>query len=340
MIIRKDRRHMREARAPEEPGTGEGSFPYPAGLLHLERTLANGQCFRWRRDPAHTNPPPGEEYWQGIVGGRVVWLARFLGAEGADDRIAYRVQPSAGADADAAWVRAYLRLDVDLAAIYADWRTRDPYLGELTTRLAGLRLVDQEAEECLLSFTCSKANAIPRIQRAIGELSRTWGTPIPGGGRTTYYRFPAAAVLAGLDPAEVAARTGLEWRAAGLIEVAAQVAVRPADWFAELRDANYAAAHAELTRLRGVGAKIADCVCAFALGKDQAVPVDTHVFQLTRDRYMPELRGKSLTDALYARIAGFWRQKFGPYSGWAQQYLFYDHLLEARRTGRSPAGLE
>jgi N-glycosylase/DNA lyase len=81
-------------------------------------------------------------------------------------------------------------------------------------------------------------------------------------------------------------------------------------------------------------------VCAFALGKDQAVPVDTHVFQLTRDRYMPELRGKSLTDALYARIATFWRQQFGPYAGWAQQYLFYDHLLEARRTGRSPAGLE
>ena len=79
--------------------------------------------------------------------------------------------------------------------------------------------------------------------------------------------------------------------------------------------ANYATAHGELTRLRGVGAKIADCVCAFALGKDQAVPVDTHVFQVTRDRYMPELRGKSLTDALYARIAPFWRRQFGPYAG-------------------------
>ncbi len=143
-----------------------------------------------------------------------------------------------------------------------------------------------------------------------------------------------------LDPAEVAARTGLEWRAAGLVEVAAQVAAQPPGWLAGLRDANYATAHAELTRLRGVGAKIADCVCAFALGKDQAVPVDTHVFQVTRDRYLPALHGKSLTDALYGRIATFWREHFGPYAGWAQQYLFYDHLLEARRTGRSPAALQ
>src|SRR6476659_3838675 len=100
---------MREAQATDEP-SAEGSFTSPAGLLHLERTLANGHCFRWRRDPAHKNPPPGEEHWQGIVGGRVVWLGRYPGADGGDDRIAYRVQPSAGLAADAAWVRAYLRL--------------------------------------------------------------------------------------------------------------------------------------------------------------------------------------------------------------------------------------
>lgn len=312
---------------------GVGHFLYPAGLLHLERTLANGQCFRWRRDPTYKGTPPGEEHWQGIVGGRVLWLGHTPG--GAEDRLAYRVQPAGDPAADAAWVHAYLRLDVDLAAIYADWRARDPYLGELTTTFAGLRLVTQEPEECLLSFTCSKANAIPRISRAIGELSRAWGPPIPGPGG--YHAFPAATTIAGLRPDEVAARTGLEWRAAGLVEVAAQVAAQPAGWFADLRAANYATAHAELTRLRGVGAKIADCVCAFALGKDAAVPVDTHVFQLTRERYMPDLRGKSVTDASYARIVAFWRQRFGPYAGWAQQYLFYDHLLEARRTGRSPS---
>jgi N-glycosylase/DNA lyase len=320
-----------------EPSTGE--ILLPAGALHLERTLANGQCFRWRRDPTRKAPPPGEEHWQGIAGARVVWLSRYPGPT--TDRLAYRLLPGADSATGAAWLRAFLRLDVDLPAIYADWTARDPYLGGLTESLAGLRLVDQDAEECLLSFTCSKANAIPRIQRAIGELARAWGEPIAApDGKPLYHRFPAAAILAGLNADEVAARTGLEWRAAGLIDVARQVAAQPPGWLADLRAADYATAHGELTRLRGVGAKIADCVCAFALGKDQAVPVDTHVFQVTRDRYMPELRGKSLTDALYARIALFWRRHFGPYAAWAQQYLFYDHLLEARRTGRSPAGLD
>lgn len=317
---------------------GAGEVRVPAGLLHLERTLANGQCFRWRRDPAGKTAAPGEEHWHGIVGTRVVWLARIPGDDW--DTLRYRILPAGEAEADAAWLRAYLRLEVDLPAVYADWHARDPYLGTLTTTLRGLRLVDSPAEECLLSFTCSKANAIPRIQRAIGELSRTWGTPLATVGKTTYYRFPDAAVIAGLDAATVDAQTGLEWRAGGLIEVALQVAAQPADWFDQLRAANYATAHAELTRLRGVGAKIADCVCAFALGKDAAVPVDTHVFQVTQARYLPALRGKSLTPARYAQIAAFWRDHFGPYAGWAQQYLFYDHLLAARRTGRSPAGLD
>ena len=230
---------------PDSPEPTAGEVLLPAGALHLERTLANGQCFRWRRDPARKAAPPGEEHWQGIVGDRVVWLSRYPGATA--DRLAFRLLPAGGGAADAAWLRAYLRLDVDLPAIYADWTARDPYLAGLTQSLAGLRLVDQDAEECLLSFTCSKANAIPRIQRAIGELARGWGAPIDAAGKPLYYRFPAATVLAGLNAEEVAARTGLEWRAAGLIDVARQVAAQPPGWLADFRAADYATAHGELT---------------------------------------------------------------------------------------------
>jgi N-glycosylase/DNA lyase len=320
------------------PPSPDQTFPYPAGLLHLERTFANGQCFRWRPDPARKGAPAGEEHWQGIVEGRVIWLSRLPAApDTPDDTFRFRVAPSRGTpEADRAFLWDYLRLDLDLAAIYADWRQRDPYLGTLTERFRGLRLVRQDPEECLLSFVCSTANAIPRIQRAIGELARLVGEPAHSEGRTTYYRFPAAARIAALDPDAIAARTGLEWRAGNLVKVAHQVVAHPPGWLPGLRAANYATAHAALTRLVGVGAKIADCVCCFALDKDQAVPVDTHVFQLTRDRYMAQIKGRSLTPALYATIVQWWWQKFGPYAGWAQQYLFYDHLLEARRAGRSP----
>ena len=323
--------HPGRAPAPDQ------TFTYPAGLLRLTPTFANGQCFRWRPDPARKDAPPGEESWQGLAAGRVIWLRRAASEDAAQDTFHFRVAPSLGSPAaDQAFLWDYLRLDVDLAAIYADWQARDPYLGALTERFGGLRVLRQEPEECLLSFVCSTANAIPRIQRAIGELARLVGDGVLIEGRTTYYRFPSAAQVAALDPELVAAKTGLEWRAANLVKVAQQVAAHPPGWLLDLRTANYATAHSELTRLSGVGAKIADCVCCFALDKDMAVPVDTHVFQLTRDRYMAQIRGKSLTPTLYATIVQWWRDKFGPYAGWAQQYLFYDHLLEARRTGRSP----
>ena len=90
----------------------------------------------------------------------------------------------------------------------------------------------------------------------------------------------------------------------------------------------------ELTRLDGVGPKIADCVSLFAMRKDQAVPVDTHVWQLTKDRYLPTLKGKSPSAAGYAQVLTYFQSNFDK-AGWAQQYLFYDHLLESRaRSGR------
>ena len=92
---------------------------------------------------------------------------------------------------------------------------------------------------------------------------------------------------------------------------------------------DYATARGELMRMEGVGPKIADCVCLFAMSKDQAVPVDTHVWQLTRDRYLPALRGKSLTPTAYGQVLQFFQTRFEK-AGWAQQYLFYDHLLESR----------
>src|SRR5437667_441218 len=81
-----------------------------------------------RRDPGVKAAPAGEEHWQGIVAGRVVWLARYPGvgqssALDGEDVIRWRVQPGAEAGFDPdPWLRAYLRLDVDLPAIYADWQ--------------------------------------------------------------------------------------------------------------------------------------------------------------------------------------------------------------------------
>jgi N-glycosylase/DNA lyase len=250
-----------------------------------------------------------------------------VGVDEGEDRFEYSTFPEGP---DEKLLSEFFRLDVDLGPIYRSWREADPYLGSLTEKFMGLRIVKQDPEECLLSFICSTANFIPRIMRAISTLSNTWGDPITGeNGEVITHAFPRASVIAGLDPGEIDARTGLEWRAGNLVKVAKQIAARPEGWLDELGDLAYAQARDELMRLDGVGPKIADCVCLFALAKDQAVPVDTHVWQLTRDRYLPTLRGKSLTPSAYAQVLSFFHSRFEK-AGWAQQYLFYDHLLDSR----------
>lgn len=300
---------------------------YPASMLDLEYTLTNGQMFRWRKTD--------DGWWDAVSGNRMLRIRQWEsgGDSGEPDRFEYFTYPDPG---DSAFVEKFLRLDVDLPALYESWQSADPYLGSLADRFRGLRIVLQQPEECLLSFICSTANFIPRIMKAIALIAREHGEPITDStGKVWTHGFPKAAVIAELDPILLAEKTGLEWRAGNLVKVAKQLAARPEGWLEEVASLDYATARGELTRMDGVGPKIADCVCLFAMAKDQAVPVDTHVWQLTRDRYLPALRGKSLTPNGYAQVLQFFQTRFQK-AGWAQQYLFYDHLLESRakRGGR------
>ncbi|HET6313566.1 MAG TPA: DNA glycosylase [Chloroflexia bacterium] len=299
---------------------------YPAGQLHLEYTLSNGQMFRWRKTD--------DGWWDAVSGSRMLRIRQVQGSQPDTDRFEYYTYPE---PEDLAFVRRFLRLDVALPPLYESWRDADPYLGSLGERFSGLRLVLQRPEECLLSFMCSTANFIPRIMKAIALIAREHGPPIEGpDGKVLTHAFPGAEVIATLDPNALAEKTGLEWRAGNLVKVARQVASKPEGWLDEVARLDYATARGELMRMEGVGPKIADCVCLFAMSKDQAVPVDTHVWQLTRDRYLPALRGKTLTPTAYGQVLQFFQTRFDK-AGWAQQYLFYDHLLESRaKRGNRP----
>ncbi|HVG00045.1 MAG TPA: DNA glycosylase [Chloroflexia bacterium] len=299
---------------------------YPAGQLHLEYTLSNGQMFRWRKTD--------DGWWDAVSGSRMLRIRHVQGPQPGTDRFEFYTYPEPD---DLAFVRGFLRLDVALPTLYESWRAADPYLGGLGERFGGLRLVLQRPEECLLSFMCSTANFIPRIMKAIALIAREHGEPIAGpDGKVLTHSFPGADVIATLDPNALAEKTGLEWRAGNLVKVARQVASKPEGWLDEVARLDYATARGELMRMEGVGPKIADCVCLFAMSKDQAVPVDTHVWQLTRDRYLPALRGKTLTPTAYGQVLQFFQTRFDK-AGWAQQYLFYDHLLESRaKRGNRP----
>ncbi|MHB0912537.1 MAG: DNA glycosylase [Armatimonadota bacterium] len=283
--------------------------------LDLTHTLTPGQSFRWKRD--------ARGRWTGVVRGKVLRLWRDSGL------VRYEILPD-GED----FVRNYFRLDVDLPAMYADLVRRDPRIAEAIQRFAGLRVLRQEPEETLLSYICSAANSVPRISAAVELMSREYGEYIATVDGEDYYSFPKAEVLAETEPECIAGICSLGFRCANLASVARQILDRPAGWLESLRNASYAEARAELLHIRGVGMKIADCVLLFALDKDQAFPVDTHIRKIATRCYLPEFAQKTLTSAVYQRIVDYFQDLYGPYAGWAQEYLFYDDLLRHRPSER------
>lgn len=101
-------------------------------------------------------------------------------------------------------------------------------------------------------------------------------------------------------------------------------------WLHSLRDAPYEEALQALQILPGVGPKVAACVCLFSLDKHQAVPVDTHVWQLACRHYSPQLRGRSLTPKLMVEVERVLQGVFGSHAGWAHNTLFVAELASSR----------
>ena len=111
-----------------------------------------------------------------------------------------------------------------------------------------------------------------------------------------------------------------------------------ADLFA-LRESEYEDALAAVTGFKGVADKIGNCVLLFSLDKLQAFPVDVHIHRAMWNNY-PEVRDlipdpnakpkKSLTAAQQVRLRRWSQDRFGAHAGYANQYLFYEDLLEGR----------
>lgn len=286
----------------------EGSQVYlGAGheLLDLAYTLDCGQAFRWRLR---------EGWWVGVVRGHAVRLRREGGG------VLGQVYPALP-EADA-FLASYLRLDVDLESVCREFASADPWIAEAVAGYLGLRVLDQEPQETLLSYVCSTANSVPRISKAVEEISRRYGRLIATIDGTDFYAFPTVEALAAAPEEDLSRGTGLGWRGANLKRVAADLAGKPEGWPEQLRALPYREAKASLMELRGIGAKIADCVCLFSLGKDEAVPVDTHIWALANEIFDARVPTKTITPTTYEAVAGLFRQRYGRFAGWAQEYLY------------------
>ncbi len=293
----------------------------PPRTLNIPATLASGQNFRWRFDDGGG--------WWGVIGDAAVHLRPEV------DGFWWQTFPIPGR-----WelIENYFALDVDLERLYCDWIEREPRISGAIRRFAGMRILRQDASEAFFSFLCASCNTIVKITRTIAALAERYGEPIAEIEGRKFYRFPEAGRLA--EASESALRSDLwGYRAPRVIELARHVASQPEGWLEGLRRQPYRHAHAELAGLFGIGAKIADCICLFALWHNEAVPIDIHVRRIAVDLFRPELKHKSLTPSVYGTLGDLFRERFGPYAGWAQQYLFFADLRVNRTESPSEIDL-
>jgi N-glycosylase/DNA lyase len=192
--------------------------------------------------------------------------------------------------------RHYLALDVSLRNITGTFPD-DPVLRDAVRKYWGLRVLRQEPWETLASFIASSTKQIVQIRQIVELLAQRFGEA-PA--------FPSAETIARATVADLRA-CKLGFRAAYLHTAARRVADGQLD-LAALRTMDYGRALEELLKLHGVGEKIANCVLLFSCGHDEAFPVDVWMKRALR------------------RVNC--RADFGPYAGWAQQYLFHAQRTE------------
>ncbi|XP_069062245.1 N-glycosylase/DNA lyase isoform X2 [Pleurodeles waltl] len=242
-------------------------------------------------------------------------------------------------------LRDYFQLEISLADLYKRWSAADTHFEQVAHTFPGVRILRQDPTECLFSFICTSNNHISRITGMIERLCRAFGERLCELDSIEYFTFPSLKALAA-DDAEARLRDlGFGYRAK-FISQSAQTILKEhgPDWLPSLRSIPYEEAKSALCSLPGVGAKVADCVCLMALDKPGAVPVDTHVWQIAKRDYMPQLGSgnKSLTDRVYKEIGSFFQTLWGPYAGWAHSVLFcadlkkFKDLPEHKATKRRP----
>jgi N-glycosylase/DNA lyase len=267
-------------------------------IFNLNYTLDCGQVFRWEQDG---------DWWTGVVGDQVIRISQENGELLVDSKL----PPE--------FFSRYFRLDDNLPSIYKSI-DRDLLINRAIRKYKGLRLIRQDPWECLISYMLSTASNIPMIQKRITLLSQLFGQELEEG----YFSFPDPETLANAN-LSMLDECKLGFRNERVKDAAIEVNSGDLDLDVLFR-LEYKYARDRLMRIRGIGEKVADCVLLFAYGKLEAFPVDTHIRQIIQHYHIDD---KFFEDSASLSKMGDWgRGYFGPYCGYAQQYLYYQKRVE------------
>ena len=257
-----------------------------------------GQVFRWVPEKRKEGEPNGQA---GIVADVYTGFAGAYAARVGFDNGRLSIETSGGSRE---FWHDYFDLGTDYGEIKETLVKNEPKLKDATEYGYGIRILNQDLFETIISFIISQNNNIPRIRKNIESLCERYGEEIGNEDGKTLYAFPTPKALADASEDDLAALK-LGYRSAYIKESARCYLEKGSPCTRE-----------ELLNMHGIGPKVANCIMLFGLRDVEAFPIDTWVKHIMTDMY--DISGKDV-QGMYKTAY----EKFGKYAGYAQQYLFY-----------------
>ena len=259
-----------------------------------------GQCFRWNEEP--------DGSYTGIFGHNV------LNVKEEKDIVITGICDGNIEDI----CKNYFDLDRNYEEIKETLSLVDDNMKESIKYGEGIRILNQDLWEMIISFIISANNNIPRIKGIIERMSAKYGQEIKFRG-TSYYTFPTIDELSQASVKDLK-DLGLGFRDRYVYETTKKIKEGKIN-LENLKQEPTNEVRKQLLTLTGVGPKVADCIMLFStLKRFDVFPVDVWVRRVMNDLY---IHNEDETKVNKKQIQEIARDKFGALEGIAQQYLFY-----------------
>ena len=272
-----------------------------ANSFNLRDIFECGQCFRWNKED--------DESYTGVIENNV------LNVKNIENKIIFKGICNGNIQEI---VTNYFDLNRDYTKIKNELSKIDDYMKNSIKYGEGIRILNQDLWETIISFIISANNNIPRIKGIIERLSKKYGKEIIWNGKK-YYTFPTPEELRNVSVEEYR-KLGLGFRDIRVYETTKMILNKEVD-LKKLFNEDTETVREELLKLSGVGPKVADCILLFStLKRFEVFPIDVWVRRVMNDLYIKNEDEKKVSKKQILEIAD---KKYGNLAGIAQQYLFY-----------------
>ena len=261
-----------------------------------------GQCFRWneQKDGSYTG----------------VFRNNVINVKKQDEKISFKGICEGNIKDEC---KKYFDLDTNYDNIKSRLSNVDDYLKTSIKYGEGIRILNQDLWETLISFIISANNNIPRIKGIIERISKSYGKKIVWNSNE-YYTFPTPQELSKASVEDLR-KLGLGFRDVRVYETTKIINENPDKLkkLADEKDVNKL--KEELLQFPGVGPKVADCIMLFStLKRLEVFPIDVWVRRVMNELYIKNEDEAKINKKEIEQLA---KTKYGNLAGIAQQYLFY-----------------